>query len=89
VCACTVCVSQGGKKGRKRSKKKTDLDRDLEEAEAGPDAKELALLQSHMLEVGVQDLRPCVYSNAEHSGHLVAYAGKEQVPSYFNIRTQL
>ena len=53
VCACTVCVSQGGKKGRKRGKKKTDLDRDLEEAEAGPDAKELALLQSQMLEVGV------------------------------------
>jgi hypothetical protein len=46
-------VSQGGKKGRKRGKKKTDLDRDLEEAEAGPDAKELALLQSQMLEVGV------------------------------------
>lgn len=49
LCSCV----QGGKKGRKRGKKKTDLDKDLDEAEAGPDAKELALLQSQMLEVCV------------------------------------
>jgi hypothetical protein len=52
-CVSCMCLSQG-KKGRKRGKKKSDLERDLEEAEAGPDARELALLQSQMLEV-------CVY----------------------------
>jgi hypothetical protein len=49
--ACVLCCTQG-KKGRKRGRKKSDLERDLEEAEAGPDARELALLQSQMLEVG-------------------------------------
>lgn len=59
-------VLQGGKKGRKRSKKKTDLDKDLEEAEAGPDARELALLQSQMLEVRMLS---CMSKNSMSAFH--------------------
>eukprot|EP00775_Hariotina_reticulata_P014170 gene14170-14311_t len=53
-------TSQGGqgvggrqgqhKKANKKKRKKSDLDKDFEEAEAGPDLRELALLQSQMLE---------------------------------------
>lgn len=51
VCAppCCPCHAAPPSQGRKR--KKSDLDRDLEEGEAGPDVRELALLQSQMLEV--------------------------------------
>lgn len=51
----TFChtFSQGKKSNKKKAKKKSDLERDLEEAEAGPDAREMALLQSQMLEVRV------------------------------------
>eukprot|EP00775_Hariotina_reticulata_P014168 gene14168-14309_t len=38
------------KKANKKKRKKSDLDKDFEEAEAGPDLRELALLQSQMLE---------------------------------------
>jgi hypothetical protein len=54
-------TSQGGqgvggrqgqhKKAHKKKRKKSDLDKDFEEGEAGPDLRELALLQSQMLEV--------------------------------------
>jgi len=56
-------TSQGGqgvggrqgqhKKAHKKKRKKSDLDKDFEEGEAGPDLRELALLQSQMLEVRV------------------------------------
>lgn len=55
ACVCSssysLLITVQGKKGRKRGRKKSDLERDLQEAEAGPDATELALLQSQMLEV--------------------------------------
>jgi hypothetical protein len=51
LCA-VLCLLQLGKKAARRAKRKTDLDKEFEEAEAGPDLVQLALLQSQMLEVG-------------------------------------
>jgi hypothetical protein len=53
ACLCLLlCLLQLGKKAARRAKRKTDLDKEFEEAEAGPDLVQLALLQSQMLEVG-------------------------------------
>jgi hypothetical protein len=48
---------QLGKKAARRAKRKTDLDKEFEEAEAGPDLAQLALLQSQMLEVCMRRCR--------------------------------
>lgn len=46
-----MAALQLGKKAARRAKRKSDLDRDFEEGEAGPDLAQLAILQSQMLEV--------------------------------------
>jgi hypothetical protein len=46
-----LLLLQLGKKAARRAKRKSELDKEFEEAEAGPDLVELALLQSQMLEV--------------------------------------
>jgi NADH:ubiquinone oxidoreductase subunit 3 (subunit A) len=46
-----LLLLQLGKKAARRAKRKTELDKEFEEAEAGPDLVALALLQSQMLEV--------------------------------------
>jgi hypothetical protein len=51
LCCCAAVLLQLGKKAARRATRKTDLDKEFEEAEAGPDLAQLALLQSQMLEV--------------------------------------
>ncbi|KAF6266173.1 CBF/Mak21 family-domain-containing protein [Scenedesmus sp. NREL 46B-D3] len=65
-----------GKKAARRAKRKTDLDKEFEEAEAGPDLAQLALLQSQMLEalfeVFFRVLKHCSTATSHHAATATA-----------------